>query len=179
MSRRNQNPRAHRAAYAFVVAVVTSACVVEVPELPDEDQELLDRAADYQSFRKVNAEPYASGVKGMINVYVSDEGAAAYAARGPEKIDQADDVPVGTIIVREVLSDTGRVAKLTLMAKGPKGYQPELGDWWFAVTTPDLAPLMGETTDEWQIGRMPECHGCHIPHAGDDFLFGVPADKRT
>jgi hypothetical protein len=177
MSRRNQPPRAHRLAYAFVVAAVTSACVVEVPILPDDDQEVLDRAADYQSFRKVNAEPYASGLKGMINVYVSDEGVDAYLARGPEKIDGADDVPVGTLIVREVLSETGRVTKLTLMAKWPKGYQPELGDWWFGVTTPDLAPIMGET-QEWQIGRMPECHGCHIPHAGDDFLFGVPADKR-
>src|SRR5688572_12149631 len=105
MSRRTQNPRAHRAAYAFVVAAITSACVVEVPVLPDEDQELLDRAADYRSFRKMNAEAYPSGVKGMINVYVSDEGADAYAARGPETIDQADDVPVGTLIVREVLGE--------------------------------------------------------------------------
>jgi hypothetical protein len=177
MSRRNQNPRAHRVAYAFVVAAVTSACVTEVPVLPDDDHEVLDRAADYRSWRRINAEPYASALKGRINVYVSDEGADAYAARGPETLDQAPEVPVGTIIVREVLSETGAVAKLTLMAKWPKGYQPALGDWWFGVTTPELAPLMGET-HEWQIGRMPECHSCHVPHAGDDFLFGVPTDKR-
>ncbi len=176
MSPRKPNPRAHRLAYVFVVASITSACVTETPTLGTDDEDMLDRVADYRSFRKINGAPYKSGVKGTVNIWVSPEGADAYAARNPDRADGGPQIPVGTLIVREVLDEQGAVGKLTLMAKWPEGYQPELGDWWFGVTTPDVTPLFGEA--DWQIGRMPDCHGCHVPHAGDDYLFGVPGDKR-
>jgi hypothetical protein len=165
-----------RLAWTLFVSALATACVTETPELEGKDREYLERAVDYKSFPKINTQPYASGLKGMINVYVSPEGAAAYAARLPSQPDQAAPIPEGTLIVREVLDGQGTVGKLTMMAKGPRGYQPALGDWWFGVTDADLVPLYGEET--WEIGRMPACHGCHVPHASDDFLFGVPAEMH-
>jgi hypothetical protein len=165
-------PTSHRLLWSLFVSALSTACVTEMPTLGDEDLAVLARAEDYRSFQRINSAPFASGVKGSVNVWVSPEGAPAYAMLNTPNADAAPPVPEGTVIVREVLDPTGKVTKLTMMAKGPTGYQPELGDWWFAVTDPSFAPIYGEET--WQVGRMPECHSCHVPHADEDFLFGVP-----
>jgi hypothetical protein len=49
---------------------------------------------------------------------------------------------------------------------------PTLGDWWFGVTDPAGVPITDATG--LQVGKLTACHGCHIPRATDDFLFGVP-----
>ena len=79
-------------------------------------------------------------------------------------------VAIGTVIVREVLDANGQVAKLTLMAKGPNGYDPTLGDWWFGEADPTGTPT--------KMGRLTECHSCHVPRANEDFLFGVPREDQ-
>jgi len=58
------------------------------------------------------------------------------------------------------------------MGKGPAGYDPTLGDWWFGVTDASGAPLSDSSGEE--VGRLTDCHSCHIPRATDDYLFGVP-----
>ena len=82
-------------------------------------------------------------------------------------------VAFGTVIVREVLDARGQITKLTVMAKGPPGYDPSLGDWWFAVTDPRGVPLTENGVV--QLGRMNQCHNCHLDRGRDDFLFGVPS----
>jgi hypothetical protein len=166
----------HRALWTLFVSVLATACVSETPPIEDEDMTFLARAESYRTWRRINRAPYASGLKGTINVYVSPEGADAYAGYHPDRADDARPIPEGTVIVREVLDATGAVTKVTMMAKGPRGYQPELGDWWFAVTDGNMVPQFGE--DTWEIGRMPSCHSCHVPHANDDFVFGVPDAVR-
>ena len=54
-------------------------------------------------------------------------------------------VSPGTVIVRSVLDASGNVSKLTLMAKGPPGYDPSIGDWWFGETDP--------TGAAWRLSR--------------------------
>lgn len=76
------------------------------------------------------------------------------------------------MIVREVLDANGEVAKLTMMAKGPPGYDPTLGAWWFGVTDPNGRPLVQD--GQLLVGRLTQCHECHSERADDDFLFGVP-----
>jgi hypothetical protein len=162
---------------SLLLVGLSTACVAEIQGVEGDDADTLARAADYKSFPRMNAAPYKSGVGGMINLYVSPEGAAAYASYQPGVAAQAmPKIPVGTIIVREVLDDTGKVTKLTMMAKGAPGYQPEFGDWWFAVTDADGAPH--RVNEQWQVGTMKACQSCHTPLADKDFLFGVPMNMR-
>ena len=146
-----------------------------------DDQSLLSTALRYRdsaAFVQVNDTPYASALGGeaIINLYISAHAFTAYAAIDPETSDTGVILPDGAIIVREVTDAAGNVTKLTLMAKGPAGYNPDLGDYWFAVTEADGTPVVENGAT--RVGRLEDCYSCHIPRAGDDFLFGVPADNR-
>jgi hypothetical protein len=119
------------------------------------------------------SKPYPSAAAQGADVveYVSSGSLAAYLSVDPDG-GAAVTVPVGTVIVRAVQDSAGTVSKLTLMCKGPSGYNPDLGDWWFGETDPNGVPLEGDGGEE--IGRMSGCYSCHVPNASQDFLFGVP-----
>jgi len=140
----------------------------------DFDRAMLETARPYRSFTRVNTRAYQSSLGAFqINVYVHGD-ARGYHAIHPETTDPAGstDLAIGTVIVREVLDAQGAVSKLTLMAKGPRGYDATLGDWWFAEATADGTPL--EIDGVARAGRLTDCHGCHVPRATDDYMFGVP-----
>lgn len=146
-----------------------------------DDQALLSEALTYRdpgAFTQLNNSAYASALGGesFINVYVSAGAFNTYAVVDPGAPGTGITLPEGTIIVREVLEPSGKVKRLTLMAKGPAGYNPDLGDYWFAVTEPDGTPVVENGVT--RVGRLADCYGCHVPRATDDYLFGVPADKR-
>jgi len=138
------------------------------------------RYARTRAFMKVTSTGFASAVTtgSTIQEWVSTEGYGAYTAIEPDKTGSQSHVPEGTIIVREVRDADNVVTKLTLMVKGPKGYNPALGDWWFGVTTPSGTP---QTDDAGPVtGRLTQCFACHIPRANDDYLFGVlPTNRCT
>jgi hypothetical protein len=129
-------------------------------------------------FTPVNVAPYASSIaaKPTINVWVTSSDFTAYTKIDPDKSGSGVTLPPGATIVREVLGADGNVAKLTLMTKGPAGYNPELGDFWFAVAKPDGTVL--EDGGARQAGKLTQCFGCHTPRAHDGYLFGVPAAAR-
>jgi len=134
---------------------------------------------DSPAFVRLNDAPYptALGTGADINVYVSANAYVAYASIVPDKTGSGVNVPEGTLIVREVLEPSGAIKTLTLMYKGPAGYNPDLGDFWFGVTDAALAPVL-DTAGARKIGRVHECYSCHIPRASDGWLFGVPAEER-
>ena len=145
----------------------------------DFDNAMLEMAATYRaSFQRVNTSPYPSTVGTFdINSFVHGD-TRTYRSIHPEDTTTTASVSIGTVIVREVLDSTGAVTKLTMMAKGPAGYDPTLGDWWFAETDPTGKPLTGDAG--LQVGRLAACHSCHVPRASTDFLFGVPrVDERS
>jgi mono/diheme cytochrome c family protein len=121
---------------------------------------------------------YASAVaaSSSIELYASRDATAAYRAIAPEASGSRASVPEGGVIVREVLDASGTAQRLTVMAKGPAGYEPILGDWFFAVT--DLAGVPAVENGQARAGRLVDCYGCHTPRAADDYLFGVPLDQR-
>jgi hypothetical protein len=126
----------------------------------------------YHAFAKVNTRAYTSSIGAFaINVYAHGS-TSAYETIHPDALTTAQ-IAVGTAIVREVLDANGTVGKLTMMVKGPAGYDPTLGDWWFAVTDPEGNVIPDDAGDP-QVGRVDACHSCHIPRASDDYLFGVP-----
>jgi hypothetical protein len=149
-------------------------CTVGTLEATDAevDEISLERVERYQAMSKINARPYTTPLAPFgINCYVTGD-IAGYRKIHPEQPGANVTVARGTVIVREVLDARGQISKLTVMAKGPPGYDPSLGDWWFAVTDPRGAPLV--ENGAVMLGRLTQCHDCHLDRARDDFLFGVP-----
>lgn len=136
------------------------------------DLQVLRDARRVGAFARVNRTPYVSSLGAFdINVYIS-QGVRDYRKIHPETTGSGVVMASGTLIVRDVLDAQGAVTKVTLMAKQAAGYDPTLGDWWFGVTDPAGTPLDDASGPE--VGRLTACHGCHLPRAGDDYLFGVP-----
>jgi mono/diheme cytochrome c family protein len=131
------------------------------------------------AFKQVTQEPYPSAAAPGSNVseWVSTASWYQYIAISPGVTGSLVTLPAGTTIVRAVLNEDGGVAKLTLMHKGPAGFNPALGDWWFAVTDPDGLPL--ESDGGAEEGKLTGCYSCHIPRSEDGFVFGVPLDDRV
>ncbi len=131
------------------------------------------------AFTRVTGAPYASAAAAgtMVSEWVSTFAREAYLAISPGVVGSGATVPPGTTIVRAVLDDDGGVGKLTVMVKGPPGYNGDLGDWWFAVTDPDGLPL--DTDAGAEMGKLSACYSCHVPRSNDGYLFGVPLDDRS
>jgi hypothetical protein len=149
--------------------------------VPFDDESILGvvAAQGYASFGRFSV-PFASaGAPGaLVEEWVSANAVEVYDEIVPDAGGGGDLVmPVGSILVRAVVDDGGTVAKLTLMAKGPRGYNPALGDWWFGVTDPSGVPL--EEDGGAMVGKLDGCYGCHLPQRASDFLFGVPLQDRT
>jgi hypothetical protein len=131
------------------------------------------------AFTQVTLAPYASAAAAdtLVSEWVSSFALDAYLAISPGVTGSGATVPPGTTIVRAVLGEDGGVGKLTVMVKGPPGYNSDLGDWWFAVTDPDGLPL--DTDAGAEMGKLSGCYSCHVPRAHNGYLFGVPLDDRT
>jgi hypothetical protein len=167
-----------------VLAGTTVGCATELiapdPGPSVDEAALLEAAATYRTsgtLAEASADAYPSAVGTTdINVWISSFSAAAYAAVTPDSTGSGVRLPEGALIVREVLNAAGRLEKLTLMAKGPKGYNGVVGDYWFAVTDPSGTPLVANGVE--QVGKLAACFGCHQERASDDFLFGIPTTAR-
>lgn len=166
-----------RYAVIAIIAIAAMGCVVgEAAEPGDPDANAVDakmlaRIPAYKTDANV-ALPFPSQLGSfLVSLYVS-AGQDEYNKIHPSAVGSHAQLPVGAVIVREVFGSDGKVAKLTVMGKGPAGYDPRLGDWWFAVTDPNGRPLVenGHT----QEGQLTACHSCHNARAQDDFLFGAP-----
>jgi len=126
------------------------------PALELFDIQMLEKASHVSQFTKINTKPSASAI-GAFNIDVLvNQDAAEFKQIHPETSGSKVVMPVGTLIVRNVLDAAGKVTKVTLMAKGAAGYDPTLGDWWFGVTDPSGAPLTDATG--LQVGRLSACH---------------------
>ena len=130
-------------------------------------------------FAAVSQTAYPSAIAAAtVNVWVTAADYAAYTRIAPDKSGSGSSLPPGAIVVREVLDANGAVAKVTLMAKGPAGYNPTVGDFWFGVIKPDGTPMVDNGVT--QMGKVQACFGCHVPRASDGYLFGVPeSDRRS
>lgn len=163
-----------RIAVVVLACAAITGCISGMDPALELDETSLDRAAAYQSMAKLNTQPYTSDIGAFtVNCYVAGD-VDRYRKIHPEQTGTNVTVARGTLIVREVLDASGRVSKLTMMAKGPPGYDPSLGDWWFAVTDPQGVPLV--ENGAIQLGRLKQCHNCHLDRPRDDFLFGVPGN---
>jgi hypothetical protein len=171
-------------AAVFLLAMPGLGCIapIDAPQgVEINEAAILAEIASYRdpaSFDHVSGMAYPSALGGssMIALYASRTVTVPYADIMPEASGSHAVIPEGGIIVREVLDATGAAQRLTVMAKGPAGYNPELGDWYFAVTDLQGSPVIESGAP--RSGRLADCFGCHLPRASDDYLFGVPMIDR-
>jgi Cytochrome P460 len=91
-----------------------------------------------------------------INVRVNPVGLDAFRARTP--------VPVGTVVMKEKLTDAKVVAVGTMTKREP-GYDPDHGDWEYGyreLKADALPPT---------VGKIDSCVACHRIAAKKDYLF--------
>jgi hypothetical protein len=88
----------------------------------------------------------------FIKTFVNKE------ALGPEGMTYPD----GSLIIKENYAPDTTLAKFTVMYKS-KGYNPEGGDWFWAVYGPDGTAEME--------GKIQSCIGCHGVRKEQDYVF--------
>jgi hypothetical protein len=159
---------------AALLSALWSACALE--EVPLDPAELR-QAATYRTAMAPVSRPYASALAGTptIELWISRDAKALYDRIRPDATGSRVTLPRGTVIVRAVY-EAGKVDKLTVMGKGAPGSNPAVGDWWYAVTTPDGIPL--EQNGQHLAGKLEQCVACHDERGSDDYLFGVPTLAR-
>ena len=118
---------------------------------------------DWRSWEKLTRKPIFSKGHGSkwVDIYVNDLAGETYR-------DVGDLYPVCAKIVKATYLDEAGSDfwSLTVMVKMPPGYDPENGDWWYAVyhDTAGVKPV--------NQGRLyEECILCHAGAAETDYLF--------
>lgn len=125
-------------------------------------------------FTLINAAPMESQhAAETVNVWVSGEGLDLYRGVDPsDETDTVDAFPEATMIVKEMLDDTGARVAFTVMVKGAKGGEPETAGWWWGV--------FGAEGDLQQGGSIDFCIDCHERRGLErtDWVRGVDLDNR-
>ena len=95
-----------------------------------------------------------------ITVYVNESGRQAMMERAKPKF------PQGSVIVKEKLSEPSSQTPelLTVMIKREKGFNPESGDWEYAVFDGTGSKLEAR-------GKLENCQGCHLAKSRTDYIF--------
>jgi len=140
---------------------------------------------DTTGWTKVNAEPYRMSsivntlcglpskqrleaerktnphAEAYITVYVNNTGREAMFAK------ESQTFPQGSVIVKEKIGHRIEGSKpllYTIMRKREPGYNPNLGDWEFAVVGPNGKDVQG-------IGKLENCQNCHRTKRVSDFVY--------
>ncbi len=98
-----------------------------------------------------------------VFVWGSNDAAEAYRGIDPDDPTQSVMFPEGTTFVKEHFDDAGDRVGLTIMYKGPSGYDPEARDWFWARV---------RGTETTHAGRVQWCSNCHNAAYNSDFVVG-------
>ncbi len=136
----------------------------------DEDAVVAD-ALDYANLTRINLNPFFSQHSGVdeVNVYVLPNAVDDYKSIDPND-PSAVTFAEGTLIVKEHIS-SGEATAVTIMFKGPAGYDPEHNDWWWG-----MSDLEGNLLNAGPA--VSECVGCHIDVSGTDFVYGIDPSNQ-
>lgn len=169
----------------FLAAVVAVAFAGMATRATNDDFSFdAAKLTDTAVWTKVNKEPYMMGVTSsflcglpskkhldserkknphaasFITVYVNNAGKEAMFAK------EAQTFPQGSVIVKEKIGSYlgGKALLYTIMRKREAGFNPDLGDWEFAVVGPDGKDIQ-------ERGKLANCQSCHRPKRDSDFVF--------
>ena len=168
------------AALSGLAACDLAAAQSEKPDGEPANALLLVRSsmANYQRWTRVNPKPLlfhaASAAQcaaafpsqlpsphreKYITVYVNDAGKRAMLTQ------ETPFFPVGTVIVKEKRATPAAAPELlTVMVKHQKGFNPDNGDWEYAVLDGSAARIQAQ-------GRLANCQSCHQGQKRLDYTF--------
>ena len=133
-------------------------------------------ASEYRDWARFSTAPYLSATHGnkYINNFAND------TARAYERFEDAGEMPVGSVIVKDSFSVTASheilLGPLFLMEKMPAGFNEVSGDWKYTQIQPD-GTVLGETNGEGS-DAVRYCICCHAAVEEQDNLFYVPRRYR-
>lgn len=137
--------------------------------------------ADFATYVHMNTTPVPSETHGgrLVDTYVNAVGAAAY-------LDDDAEIPVGTVVVKTSVetragASTGEAGPIFVMEKRPAGFDPEHGDWAYAIHWAAPPARWADTLGGPIYWRSPSpkvgyCVECHDNY--DRNLGGVPGPAR-
>ena len=128
----------------------------------------LEVGADWQSYTKLNKAMFPSETHGgrMVDTYVNNVGLEAFKA--------GEDLPVGSIVVKTSKDAAdGSEGPIFVMEKRAPGFNPEHGDWWYAIHWENPPEKWAKKLGGPIYWRTPSkkanyCQDCH-----DNFVTGV------
>ncbi len=127
-----------------------------------DEQAIVTQALDFTSLEKFTDEPVPSqhGLANTMNLWVNAGALSAYEGLGAGTL-----FDPGTYIIKEQINGDGSLNSVAVMFKGPPGYAPDAGDWWFGVINRDGSVVVG--------GQPNSCVGCHADVAEQDWAWGL------
>lgn len=154
-------------------------CTSRMVAMPQTDESTfgpLEVGADWQTYRKVSKHPFPSKTHGgrMVEVYVDELGYAAYTGEA--------DFPVGATIVKTSAEKGGKPGPIFVMRKEAAGYNPDHGDWYYAIhwaepTEKQRKLLGGPIYWRGESPKVEYCWKCHDNY--DREIGGILPDDRA
>ncbi|MEM9453970.1 MAG: hypothetical protein AAGF11_07310 [Myxococcota bacterium] len=135
------------------------------PEV-DEDAILAQAMAYEQELTLLTPEPELSETHSdaaSVRVWGSSSAAELFSSIDPDDPTQEVSFAEGDMFVKEHFDEAGEVNGLTVMFKGPEGYDPDARDWYWARIRGD------ELTHS---GRVQWCIDCHEAAFNSDLVVG-------
>lgn len=118
--------------------------------------------ADYQSW------PSYAGTPDDLYEGQRPHGALLRTYANEPAATNPDDLPEGSIIVKENYTPQRELAAITVMQKA-SGYDPGNQDWFWVKYDPDGTVARQNGTE--LAGKVQSCIGCHASAAGDDYVY--------
>ena len=153
------------------------------PALGSDTQDAVKAIAGYRSWTKVNPTPELMDVRTSTDCAAPIGGFGTYGPSNPHREkyitvyvnelgrkammeQRKPQFPEGSVIVKEKLSEPSSTSPelLTVMIKREKGFNPETGDWEYAV-------FDGTGTKLESRGKLSTCQGCHLSRPDTDYIF--------
>lgn len=131
------------------------------------------RGTGYRQVNKVAFPSTVSPDKTVI-LWISEDAYDTFKEVSPDQAGSKVSLPVGSVIVREVLKNA-KLDAITVMLRLPTGSFPLGGDWWYASATPDGTIKTDAATGAPLVGLLENCGTCHLRRRDDDHLFGAPS----
>ncbi len=107
-----------------------------------------------------------------IRLWVSADALETYRALAVDaEVPAASaDFPRGASVVREIFDAEGNRTGVTATCRAQAGYNPDVGDLWFASRPGDA--------DSLEVGRIASCNSCHTLNDETAGLYGplMPAE---
>jgi hypothetical protein len=130
---------------------------------------------EQEGFVRMSKAPSSSqhALADAVVIWVHEDSATTYRGIDPDDPNATATFDEGTIIVKQNIAANGEPdGSGTVMAKFPRGFNPEAGDWWWG--------RFDEKRKLVEDGVVQYCIDCHVGNdlARTDYVKGVPSTNQ-